>query len=74
MLAIAGQVLYIVDHPDHERRERTAAGMATVTDVPGISEAGFALLACGLMICFIAAITFVILFFRGRPYRRMFPR
>lgn len=48
--------------------------MATVTDAPGISETGFALLACGMMICFIAAITFVILFFRGRAYRRMSPR
>lgn len=74
VLAIAGQVLYIADHPDHERSKRTTAGMTTVTDVPGIGEAGFALLACGLMICFIAAITFVILFFRGRPYRRMSPR
>ncbi|MGW4883060.1 hypothetical protein [Streptomyces murinus] len=71
VLAIAGQILYIVDHPDHEHRERTALGMATVTDAPGISETGFALLACGMMICFIAAITFVILFFRGRAYRRM---
>ncbi|MFY4723319.1 hypothetical protein [Streptomyces sp. LaBMicrA B280] len=74
VLALAGQVLYLADHPDHERRERTAAGVATVTDVPGLSGAGYALLACGMTACFIAAITFVILFFRGRPYRRTSPR
>lgn len=70
VLAIVGQVLYIVDHPDHERRERTTAHLTTVTDVPGISGTGIALLAIGMMVCAVAAVTFVVLFVRGLPYRR----
>ncbi|MGW3267758.1 hypothetical protein [Streptomyces sp. NPDC001056] len=70
VLAIVGQVLYIVDHPDHERREQTTASMTTVTDVPGISGTGIALLAIGMTVCAVAALTFVILFVRGLAYRR----
>ncbi|MFH8340436.1 hypothetical protein [Streptomyces sp. AM6-12] len=69
VLAIVGQVLYIADHPDHVHREQTALGPVTVTDAQGISDAGITLLAVGMMVCAIAAITFVVLYVRGRAYR-----
>ncbi|MFF0629417.1 hypothetical protein [Streptomyces sp. NPDC004296] len=71
VLGIVGEILYVIDHPDHERTEQTTATMTTVTTVPGISETGYALLTFGMMACFIAATTFVVLFVRGRAYRRM---
>ncbi|CAK7286356.1 hypothetical protein [Streptomyces misionensis] len=69
VLAIVGQVLYITDHPDHVHQEQTALGPATVTDAPGISDTGITLLAVGMVVCAIAAITFLVLFVRGRAYR-----
>ncbi|QLJ00308.1 hypothetical protein HZZ00_04465 [Streptomyces sp. NEAU-sy36] len=74
LLGIVGQILYIVGHPDHVHRVRTALGMATVTDAPGISDTGYVLLTFGMLLCFVAAVTFVVLFVRGRAYRRLSAR
>ena len=70
VLAIAGQVLYLADHPDTEHRVRTTATMTTVTTEAGISSSGIALLVCGMLVCAVAAVTFVVLFVRGLRYRR----
>ncbi|MPY55214.1 hypothetical protein [Streptomyces acidicola] len=67
--AVAAQILYIADHPDKEHKVSTALGMAVVSSEPGISDTGYAFLAIGILVCAVAAVSFVIAFARGRAYR-----
>ncbi|MEE1771097.1 hypothetical protein PUR34_23890 [Streptomyces sp. JV185] len=68
--AVAAMIVYIVDHPDKEHRVAVGAGMTTVDSVePGISPAGYAFLAAGMLVCAVAAITLGVLHVRGRAHR-----
>lgn len=68
--AIAAMIFYIADHPDKEHRISAGEGMTMVQSTePGISEAGYAFLAIGMLVCAIAAITLLIAYVRGRAYR-----
>ncbi|MFE7046383.1 hypothetical protein ACFU9X_45580 [Streptomyces atratus] len=66
LAAIGAMVLYITGHPDTEREVTAADGMSVHQVVPGISDTGIALLAVGMVVCAIAAVTLVALFVRGR--------
>ncbi|MEV7796929.1 hypothetical protein AB0O68_33960 [Streptomyces sp. NPDC087512] len=67
--AIPAMIFYIVDHPDKEHRTYSGQGMTVVSTEPGISEAGYAFLSIGMLVCAIAAITLFIAYVRGRAYR-----
>ncbi|MGW1159668.1 hypothetical protein ACWD48_15895 [Streptomyces sp. NPDC002519] len=67
--AVPAMILYIVDHPDKERRIPGGGGLTIVQTEPGISEAGYAFLSIGMLVCAITAITLVIVYIRGRAYR-----
>ncbi|MFJ6017444.1 hypothetical protein [Streptomyces sp. NPDC092952] len=67
--AIPAMILYIVAHPDEEHRITTGEGMTMLHTEPGISEAGYAFLSVGMLVCAITAISLVIAYVRGRAYR-----
>ncbi|MFE7399300.1 hypothetical protein [Streptomyces sp. NPDC057557] len=67
--AVAAMILYIADHPDRERRIPGGGQMTIVQTESGISEAGYAFLTIGMLVCAITAITLVIAYVRGRAYR-----
>ncbi|MFE7465371.1 hypothetical protein ACFU6R_14900 [Streptomyces sp. NPDC057499] len=67
--AVPAMIFYIVDHPDREHRISAGTGMTMVRTEPGISEAGYAFLSIGMLVCTITAITLVITYVRGRAYR-----
>ncbi|MFB6988942.1 hypothetical protein [Streptomyces sp. NPDC056304] len=68
--AVAAMVLYIVAHPDKEHRISVGDGMTAVqTSEPGISEAGYAFLTLGMLVCAVTAVALVVAYVRGRAYR-----
>ncbi|WP_143144994.1 hypothetical protein [Streptomyces humi] len=68
--AIAAMLFYIADHPDKEKRVSAGPGMTMVQSTEaGISEAGYFLLAMGMLVCAVTAIVLVIAYVRGRAYR-----
>ncbi|MEU3521983.1 hypothetical protein ABZ770_43300 [Streptomyces sp. NPDC006654] len=68
--AIAAMIFYIVDHPAKEHRVSAGAGMTMVQSTePGISDAGYALLTLGMLVCSITAVALVTAYVRGRAYR-----
>ncbi|MFH8584157.1 hypothetical protein ACH4GP_07150 [Streptomyces celluloflavus] len=66
LAAIAAMILYLVGHPDREQVTVDSRGLTTEHFVPGVSETGVAVLTLGMLACLVAAITFVVLFVRGR--------
>lgn len=68
--AIAAMLFYVTAHPDKERRIPAGGGMTMMRSTePGISEAGYAVLSIGMLVCAVTAITLVIAYVRGRAYR-----
>ncbi|MGW3498900.1 hypothetical protein [Streptomyces sp. NPDC001020] len=67
--AIAAMIFYAANHADKEHRNYAGDGHTVVSTEPGISEAGYAFLAIGMLVCAITAITLVIAYVRGRAYR-----
>ncbi|MEU2225566.1 hypothetical protein [Streptomyces sp. NPDC018347] len=54
-------LFYITAHPDKEHRIPAGEGMTMVRSTePGISEAGYAVLSIGMLVCTVTAITLVI--------------
>ncbi|GAA4533984.1 hypothetical protein [Amycolatopsis samaneae] len=71
LAAIVAGILYLAGHPDTEQRYLDpATGHPARHSVPGVPEAGIAVITIGGLLCLIAAITFVGCFVRGRRLPR----
>ncbi|MFF9207490.1 MULTISPECIES: hypothetical protein [unclassified Streptomyces] len=69
--AIAGTLFYLAGHAgDKERRVPAGGGLTVVVSEPGVSETVLTLSAMGMLLCAVTAITLVIVYIRGRAYRR----